>query len=112
MPLDNIRQATNDLSNAIINEFSITNYDIDTRQSIIEANAQVSNYVLLETMQLMFSDLLSEVTSSNQHKLFYLKSKIDQLASHELTTAQTNYLTILEAELTKFNKENKLPEWV
>ena len=110
MSVDNIRQTTNDLSNAVVNEFSIISSNIDIKQSIIEANIQAHTNILLETIQLMFSDLLNEVTSSNQHKLFYLKSKIDQLASHDLTTAQINYLTILEAELTKFNKENKLPE--
>ena len=49
--------------------------------------------------------------ATNQHKLFYLKGKIDTLDNGQsLTMAQLNYLAILQAESTKFNKENKLSE--
>ena len=107
MVTDGIKQATDHLSNALIASISTIDHGITTKQTLTEFNIQSNSNVLLGTIQLMFSDLLSEVTSSNQHKLFYLKSKIDTLDNGQsLTTAQSNYLTILKEELTKLNKKN------
>ena len=72
----------------------------------------VSKNEFIDTLQLIFSDLLDHTIQGNDTaKLFYLKSKINALDNgHSLTREQHNYLTILISELTKFNKEHKLPE--
>ena len=111
MPVDSIGQSTNDLINAITNEFSAVSDSIDTRLSIVEGITLTNNNIILDTIQLMFSDLLNQILTTNQHKLFYLKSKIDALDNGQsLIMPQLNYLNILKSELDKLNKENKLLE--
>lgn len=75
---------------------------------------RITHIELLDTLHLIYSDLFNELVKDPTHKLFYLKSKIDSLVGNQnaaaLTSAQFNYLTILESELAKLNEEHKLLE--
>ena len=97
--MDSTQGIMTDLQHAIDCRIDVLAYDTNTREQ-----------QLLDTLRLMYSDLLAEVITSPTHKLFYLKSKIDQLNSGDplASSGQLNYLSILQSELNKLNQDNKL----
>ena len=104
--MESIQGAANTLGLSIISELHST---IGTRTDTLAYDMNTGKQQLLNTLQLIYSDLLAEVTQNPAHKLFYLKSKIDQLNNGQtLSTEQFNYLSILQSELNKLNQDNKL----
>lgn len=103
-----------DIQNAASSIVSRVQTVESTTGTLIDAvkhDSLLQKHQLLGTLQLMYSDLLAEVVTSPTHKLFYLKSKIDKLNNGQtLSTQQLDYLTILQSELNKLNKDNNLLE--
>ena len=98
-----------DIQNATINLGQAIHTGIISSSDDLRTKVQLKNTELLDTMTLIYSDLFSELVKDPTHKLFYLKSRIDELSNgRTLTDSQFNYLTILQSELDKLNKEHKL----
>lgn len=107
--MDSAQIAANNFASSIISRVQTTESTVGTLIEVEKLNSLVQKQQLLDTLQLIYSDLLAEVLQSPTHKLFYIKSKIDQLNNGQtLSTEQFNYLSILQSELNKLNQDNNL----
>lgn len=103
--MDLVQTAADNFASSIVSRVQTTDMLIDTAKH----DSLVQKQQLLDTLQLIYSDLLAEVLQSPTHKLFYLKSKIEQLDNGQsLSIDQHDYLAILKSELKKLNQDNKL----
>ena len=107
--MDSVQIVANNSASSIVSRVQTTGSTVGTLIDVEKLNSLVQKQQLLDTLQLIYSDLLTEVITSPTHKLFYLKSKIDQLNNGQtLSTEHFNYLSILQSELNKLNQDNKL----